>query len=710
MAMASINIPAMGDLASALDSAAAELPYDQYGFRTILSGVDVDASPASGLGKVAAWVEGQIPGVKRRLALAQAIEAAKPGFQDTVSIDESEISDLDPSVAQQLGAADAQKLKDSNGKLDPKLIAEIAKYQNDPYFAAGFAEAIPPSDLANVVIGASNQRDGLSSYAGSPDYVKRLNDWKKQYGDLLAAMGGTLATATRNTGDLALPDGYADGWVHTITAETPQSGGDGRYGQAAALSLLLKHGSYGTQFLNTVATNVYDYERRTDENGMWRNRSWVGSQFEGVYSPDGSQVSDPLAGIMDGLGHNPAAAQLFFNGGGNDTIKVDGKNVPVNARLKYLIQDRTWATNAGSDNGDGLGAALEAATTYFRDRSAQGKVSATIAGESFALIGSKTGAGKSDGGLFGIGSHEGWKMWDGMRSHVANMVASYAPDLMRVAGRSDSAPDDLTNGWALPSDAEFPPNGPWGAAMNRDLMAKILGTLGEDQKNIDVVLAGVGAAGKLRMAYALQQALRGQPGAPVDMITGDKYVDLVNGASNELAGTFGFVIDNGYQGDKDNQEFQKKRAEELSKALGMVLSMPTFEIPEGHEWTSALIDQARDVALEKIGEGPEQDAQDKYNETAGSAQTNLQHAMLDDLLQAGYLDKKYYDQAGPGYVPPPAEALKHDASGHVVHPPEFDFDSPAYQTWAREGHNLQPWLNTNVVGPFRDKFPALGAG
>jgi hypothetical protein len=710
MAMASINIPAMTNLASALDSASSELPYDQNGFRTILGGVDVDAAPASGLGNVAAWLESQIPGVQRRLALARAIEAGKPGLQTTVQIDESKISSLDPAVAEQLGANAAKELKGSGGDVDQTLIDELAQYQNDPYFAAGFAKNITPGELATVVIGASNRKLGLESYAGMPDYEQKLDDWKKKYGDLLSAMGGTLATATSNTGDLALPPGYADDWVKTITAEPPTSGGDAQWGQAEALSLLLHYGSYGTNFLDTVSSGVYDYERSSNELGMWHNRSWAGSDFYGVYAPDGSQVSDPLAGIMTGLSHNALAAQDFFDGGGDvEKITVDGHDVYVNKRLKYLIQDRTWATDIGSDNGDGLGAALEAASTYLRDNTGNGYVSAKIASETFALIGEKTGDGQS-GGFLGIGSHQGWKMWDGLRPHVANMIASYAPDLMRIAGRDDSNSDDLTKGFAVPSDGVFPPGGPWGAAMNRDEMAKILGTLGEDQKNIDIVLAGVGAAGKMRMDYALQQALAGQPNAPVLMITNDKSVPLINGAAEEMSGTFAFVIDSGYQGDKDNQEFQKQRAEDLSKALGMVLAMPTFEIPEGHEWTSAIIDQAKDVALDSIGEGPDQDAQSTYNSKAASAQTNLTHVMLNEFLHNGYFDKKYYDQAGNAYQPPPDDALLHNPDGSV----EFDFENKnennAYDNWARQGQDLNEWMNTNVIVPFRSRFPALGEG
>lgn len=718
-AMASIDIPAMSSLVSAADGASSELPYDQWGFSSILSQAGLDTSPSSGIGKVADWLNGAIPGLKRRLALAQAIEAQKPGQTTTVQIDESLISNVPPSQAQADGQAAAKQLRDANGKVDPKLLAEIQKYQNDPYFAAGFATELTPSDLSQIVQAESNQKPGASgSYYGT-NYAADLKNWQNSYGSLLSAMGTTVATATRNTGSLALPSGYGQQWVDTITEDIPQNGGHARYGQAAALSLLLRYGSYGTDFLNTVSSGVYNYETKTNQDGMWHNRSWADNTFEGVYAPDGSQLSDPMASIMTGLSHNADAAQQFFSQGGTVNVKINGKDVPVNARMKYLIEDRTWSPDKGSDNGDGLGAALQTAATWYRDNSPQGKVSASIAGQTFALIGSYTGHGKSDGGLFGIGSHQGWEMWDGMRTHVANMVASYAPDLIRIAGVANPSPTDWNGTWVVsdPDNSLFPPNGPASAWMDPALMQKLLGTLGQDPKNLDIVNAGVAASGRIMLDYAAQRGIAIDPNAAAHIIAGSQGVPALTGASGALAYALNFTISAGYQGDKSNQEFQKQRAENISKVLGIVLSVPSLDIPEGHEWTGFLIDQIKDQALDKIGEGPDQNAQDTYNDTSADYQTKLQELTLDSLLRNGYFsDANYklanspaapneyvspFDKKYAGQDPP---AVTRDADGNLT----FNFGSQAFRDWQQDGQAVNTWLQGNVTGPFRSNLPAYG--
>jgi hypothetical protein len=723
--MASIDIPAMGKLISAMTDAAGNLPYDKYGLTSALSPVDVDSSPAGKLSAVASWVEQQIPGLRRRLALAQSIEAQQPGFQNVVKIDESTISTMDPTAAQNLGAADAKKLKDSHGAVDPKLIAEIAKYKDDPYFAAGLATNITPTELSQVVTNESGQYRTLTQYGGGdPDYLNKLNSWKKQYGDLLSALGGTLATATRNTGDLALPSDYAKSWSDTITAEGPSDGGRAPYGQGAALSLLLRYGSYGTSFLHTVSDDVYNYEREHGKDGpVWKPRSFVSDgTFEGVYDPTGQQISDPLAGIMTALSHNPDAAQQFFDVGNPNAsttdVEINGQKVPVNARLKYLIEDRTWATGMGSDNGAGLGGALQAASTFYRDNSSQGQISATIAAQTFALIGSYTGHGHSDGGLFGIGSHQGWKMWDGMRTPVANMVASYAPDLIRTTG-TDHPPNVEWDGQWVVSDAAnslFPPNGPASAWMDPRLMSNLIGTLGEDQKNMDVVNAGLAASGRIMLNYAAQQGLKIDPDTAAKIISGKATVPGFSGAAGSLAYALNFAINAGYHGDDSNEEFQKQRAENISKILGIVTSVPALELPEGHAWTGFLIDQIKDQALDKIGEGPDQDAQSTYNDTSADYQTQLRHLTLNSLLANGYFSNGNYEKANgdgpkifvspfdPKYADQDPPAVTRSADGTL----QFNFDSQAYKDWSQAGQAVNGWMEANVVGPFRENLPAYG--
>lgn len=721
--MASIDLGAMSSLIGAMSDAASNLPYDRYGLTSALGAVDVDASPSQKLSTVANWVDQQIPGLRRRLALAQAAEASKPSFQSVVQIHESDVSTTDPATAQNLGASDAKKLKDSNGAVDPALIAEIVNNQNDPYFAAGLAQNITPVELAQVVTDESRLVSLIDDGSGV-DYRAEMDDWKKNYGDLLSAVGTTLAAATCNTGALALPSDYGKQWTDAITADVPSQGGDGAHGQGAALSLLLAHGSFSTAFLGTVSSGVYDYERKNAGDGpLWRPRSWEDTNFAGVDSPDGAQISDPLAGIMTALSHNPDAAQNFFDVGNPNastvTMQINGKDVPANARLKYLIEDRTWATgDTGSDNGSGLGGALQAASTFYRADDPQGQVSATIAAQTFALIGTYTGHGYN-GNWRVFGGHDGWKMWDGMRTNVANMIAGYSPDLIRVAGVNRPASTGWNGTWVV-SDAGnslFPPNGPASAWLDPKLMSNIIKTLGESPANMDVVNTGIAAAGRLVLAYAAQRGLQTDPNAAAHVIAGTGTVPALTGASGALAYALNFAISAGHQGDKDKEELEKERAEEVSKILGIVTSVPGLALPEGHEWSQFLIDQVKDQALDKIGEGPDQDAQGTYNDIASDYQSRLQQLTLNTLLDGGYLSAENYAKANPATAPnefvspldpkyagqhPPAVTA--DASGHL----QFNFDSQAYHDWEQDGQALNSWVQTNVTGPFRDNLPAYG--
>lgn len=715
--MARIELAGMATLVNQMVSAAGELPFDQYGLRSALQPVDVDSSPADRLSRVIAWAQDAVPGLRRRLALAQAIEAQQPGRQFTVSIDETLISTEPPWQAHDDGVALAKRMLDGNGAVDPKLIAELQAHANDPYFAQGFASTLTPAQLADIVRRESGQHDAVAlQYPNDPD---RRDAWSHTYQGLLTALGDTIGTATRNTGDLALPSDYGTQWARAITEEPPSEGGHGYYGQASDLAMILRQGAYGTDFLDTVAGQVLDYERSANLSGMWHQRSWPTSDsFQGAYTPDGKQLSDPLVGIMSALSRNPVAAQRFFDGGGTQDITVNGTKVPVNSRMKYLIDDRTWADDLGSDNGDAVGAALQTATTYFRDMSAQGQLAAKIAGQTFALIGSNTGHGASDGGWFGIGSHQGWKMSDGMRAHVANMIASYSPDLVRIVGSDDPSATDWDGSWVVsdPANTLFPPNGPASAWMDPELMKKIIGTLGEDPKNLDIVNTGVAVAGRIMLDYALQRGL-GDPHAPVDVIQGGTSVPGVDGATYALAHALNFVIDSGYHGDKNQQAFEAARAANIAKVLSLVSSVPGLELPEGHAIASWAIDQAKDAALDKIGEGPDQDAQSTYNDTSSDYQTKLQQLTLNALLSNGYLSDAHYRTANEGrpnqpfvspYDPryadqdPPAVSIGSDGTPH------FNFDSRAYHDWLQTGSVGTVWVATRVTTPFRDNLPAYG--
>lgn len=698
---ASIDIVAMTKLVSAISGASTPLLFGPASYQQVMDPVAVDASPASKLSSVAFWISDVEPDLRRRLALAQRNEAQGKSFQGVVKIDENQLSKVDPTIAQSNGAAAAKQLVDANGKVDPKLVAEIKANQDDPYFAAGLAQNLTPAQLASIAQGASNNYRYSEAGPKSTEFTN--------YHDLMSALGTTVATATRNTGSLALPPGTAKQWSDLITAEPS---GDDNYkpNQAAALSTLLRYGDYDTKFLNTVSSNVYNYERSKGGKPVWRPRS--GGEDD-ILDPDKGidTTTDALANVLQALGHNPDAAQAFFDVGNPNasttTVKINGHDIAFNSRLEYLTTERTWSVNDMSDGGTGLGNAIDAATTFYRNNGATGQISATLASQTMALVGNKVGSDRSSGlPLIHLGADDGWKVPNGMRTSLADMVSSYAPDLLRV-GPNAATSDDLTKGWTQPSGQFFPPNGPTGASMDKGLLTKLLGNLGEDPKNIDIITTGVGVAGSLRMQYAMQTELGKDKNAPVEMLQGQTLPDLV-GASNEIAGTMGYVINSAYKGDASNQDFQKKQAEALSKAMGIVLAAPTFAVPEGAAWTGYLLDQVKDAALDKIGEGPNQNAQGTYNDQASTSSANLQRVTLNNLLAGGYLDKKYFDQAGPKFTPPPQAALMVGADGMPVKPPQFNFASQAYQDWRRGGQNMQTYLDSNVLVPFHDEFPALG--
>jgi hypothetical protein len=707
--IAAIGLSAMAALISAMESAEKTLRSSAGSMKSSSESVWGTAEGAKKVTTAADWARDQLPGLKRRLAMAQAIEAQTPGLQVTVEIKESELSKLSPADAIAAGQEAAKKLKDadSKGVLDPALIAELNKYKNDPYYAAGLTQSLTPEELGDIVLKASNRRTEITS--GSPTNLsKDLADWQKQYGALLDGLGTTIGTATRNTGELALPSDYAKKFAGAITGD-PSS--DGHWGRGAAVSTLLRYGNYSTPFLNTVATDVYNYERDKGKDGpVWYPRSAPDSSghYYGPLLPDGSQQPDPLANIMMGLGHNPDAAQQFFDvnnpGAKTEKVEINGQQVVVNDRLRYLIQGRTWKY----DKGDGLGNALQAATTYYRNNEGTGRTSATIASQTFALIGTQTGTG---GGFL---SPNTWKMWDGMRDNVAHIVADYMPDIYRTQG-VDPPGSDTLDGKSWVYSGQYPgfPNGlPAGAMIDPKLMAKIVGTLGEDQNNILIVTAGAAATQQIRMSYALDKSIKDNPNTPVMIIRGES-VPYVSNAAIQGSNVLGWLVNNAYVGDKADEDVQKKRAELISKTLSIATALPVIPKMPG-DWSQFVYDQVKGTAISEIGKGPKGDSSGTYKQMDQTSKNALRQTTLNQLLQAGYLKPEHFDAAnkdakGNTYEAPPVEALKgHRENGRFVpdEPLQFNTDSDAYKAWAPT-YADNAWLNANVYLPYNNQFPNI---
>lgn len=703
MSLAKISVEGMRTIVSGLESGIETVTDAKTSLQTRLSTYSVYSARVYAIMPAARWAEDQLPGVKRRLALAEALENTNPAWPvGTVELDESDISTVDPDTAQQDGRDAAQALKDADGVPDAALVAQIVANQNDPYFAAGLAAELSPEELAELVVGLSYQRVGTDSNR-TYDEMQAANAW---YAELLTGLSGTLATATRSTGDLALPADYAEQWVNEITAEVPGQGdgdGEGRYDHANALAVLLSQGRFGTPFLNTVAEDVYEYERAfAEEFGgpVWGPRSGPETSLDPFVDAEGRPFRDPLAGIMSALGHNPEAAQHFFDNGETTKVEIQGSELEVSDRLKYLIQDRTW--DVDPTNGASLGSALEAATTTFRDRTSDGRVSAEIASQTIALIGEQTGTGSDDGLRdFGPWSDQGWEMYDGLRPHVANILASYGADLHRVvSGDGDDLGDE---GWGnLGSGVQFPDDMPYGLTLDKEHLEKIVGTLGQDQDNLTPLLAGVMQANNLALSTGLERGLEtlGPEGAAA-FLSGSA-IDFASPSVTSSSEVLGWVLDAAYGGDAADEAAQKKRMEAVADALSLTSTLPF--IPEiKPAWVKWGADQVKSRALEAYKGSAPSDAGSTYAELDASAQGDLTDTTMNLLLQNGYFSPEVIAVTDPALIPPPADAIVVSPTGE---PLRFDTESRAYRDWYANSA-LKTIMAESVIGVYTDQWDVV---
>lgn len=692
MAQVTISAAGMSDVVRGLEQGIETLRGAQSSLRATLDRFDLDTSRTATIGLSVDWALTELPGVRRRLALAQMLEGSDPTWPaGTTVFDESRVSTVDPAVALRDGQAAAAALREGRGKPDDALLAKLEAYQNDPYFASGFASGLSPSELADVVSQLSSKRAPADGFLDAAGLAER-NAW---YGRVLSGMSATLGTATRATGDLALPAGYTQSWVTEITAEVngaQSPDGTGRVDHANAQGALLgSGGSFSLAFLGTVSEQVYDYERafKQDHRGeVWQPRSGDPSTMFVVADANGQIVRDPMPGIMAALGKNPAAAQDFFSGGANVTVKIAGVDQVVSDRLAYLVQDRSWASDP--TKGAGLGSALEAATTARRNQDGTGRISAELASQTFALIGDKTG-------------RDGWKMPDGMRLGVANMLASYGADVYRARM---SGGDDLgVQGWSmLGSGSLFPDDMPYGATTNAALVVKIIGTLGEDQGSFTPFMAGMFRASNLAMDTGLKRATvnLAETNAGTQFLDGVPLQDASASITNS-ATVIGWALNTGYGGDKADEAAQKKRMETVADALSLVSSLPF--VPEiKPAWLKWGLDQAKERTLAEIKESAPSDAGTTYADLDSRAKNSLRDNVANLLLQNGYLSDEAIagSKKNTGFAPYPAKAVTTSPSGVQT----FKTDSKEYTEWM----NISPLttiLATQVVGVYRDQWSVL---
>ena len=637
------------------------------------------------LDEIVSWLSDQKPRMQERLELAYAVAKATvpgfviggmPGHGATVPVDMDWIDKTQSLVT----AA-------NSGSLTAAQWAQIEQASQDKtygaWFGVTFYNQVSPDKVADLVAKLSSQYDSDSRKTGlvySQQGPAAGAAWEDQvnseYQARLQALGVLLGDASRQPYP-ALRSGYADDVVKVFQSKNSVL--------APAMSVVLSYGSYSTGFATTVADGVYDYERSDQFPG------WGGSSSPYVVMPGGSHRTDAMAGVMVMLGNSPDAAQQFFATGGTVTVMADGQSVQVSEKMQYLVTQHSWDTYLGSENmsdgGDGLGKALEAATTSLRTGGSadQATTSAELATQVFVTVGERTN------------QSDDWEMPTGMRDSMADIMASYMPDLF-TAQLSPNAMSNFSTG-LFQSDEEDFPGFPPGAKFTQAEMDAILQTVGKDPDDVKILGAGWAVTNQAYVGHQLDVQYS-TPGARADALSG-----INNGYLNDDiqmgAKVLNQVMGDAFGGNANDIAQENARHEMESQILGLAGLLPipiVSAAPEMDRWAEWASDQGKDVALELAKENlPHVDTaevnQKELTDYSKDMEKNAVNMAVQIMYSGGFWDAGTLAQANAKnqslpYTAPPPEAFNPDGSLNV--------NSDAYGRWIQSRSGLSSSVQSDI--------------
>ena len=514
-----------------------------------------------------------------------------------------------------------------NGDVDVNDVRLMSLYKGNADFSAEFYRNVAPDQITGAITNLSSD----AFPPGSSSYPEMYEDERKLYADFLVAAGTMLATYSKATGDNAPPSNLAQTWGDAIISEDPED----QY-NATALSLLFKHGQDGgfdSDFLADVTEIVYQYEQdHKDDGPIWGPRA--GTDDGTMYGPQdpfkngdiwlGDHNYDPLANLFTAMNESPEAAEIFFSRGGD--AEYDDTGNMVNDRLLYLLKDRVWPT----DDGDGLGQALEGAMTNSRGTGEDAEAAATLASQMVHIIANESGDG--DGPL-----DDGWRIPEGMRDSVGNVAASYISDIYRIAQNETGDPE---GDWIFGNQAgENVYKDVLGLTASNEDLAKLLQEVGrgDDKSGITaVVTAGLMYNNELTSDY-IEEYRADHPNAPLtvdDLQQGGVLGQLSNQASS-TGEVLDFIAKNGIDGGLDQEKDNAARQEVFASAFSVATEfVPT---PTG-KVAGALTTSGLGLLGDQLGQVPESETEKWADDTVDQMQQHLEYQTYNSLVQNGYLD------------------------------------------------------------------------
>ncbi|MET0820715.1 MAG: hypothetical protein ABWY58_07105 [Aeromicrobium sp.] len=607
--------------------------------------------------------------------------------------------DIDPDIAAVITPAAQKTLandvaKDIKGAdVDEQTVRVLALLKGQPPFAHALYSDVDPNDVSNAIRELSNK-----AFPGTSNPPMDQADRAQLYKDFLVAAGGTLATYTKGAPGYEPADRLSETWFKAIVdKEHPEN--------AAALTLLIKHGgqdtSFDPDFLSEVTDKVYDWEREHDGDPVWRPLDEQMGDY-GIKDPtiDRGDPDDPyddvatyqtaydgLSNLLGGMEKTPEAAEKFFDDG--DT--TDYHDQKINDKLHYLLAERRWPT----DDGDGLGIALEGATLNSRDGGdgdsstlTPGEKSARLASQMMFVIGHEAGEGSS-----AWPGDDGWQIPEKMTDSVGKVVAGYTPDLYRI---SQGSGEDITGDdwvWGNDKGEERRPGEPVGLLASNKDMESVLQSIGRgDDKTGMQYVTSAALDYHNELNGDLMDRARMPDGSKPQTIADlrESNLDsLMNDEASRGGKNLSFIMQNGFQGGKADEAASQEERDAIAKAFGAATDLvPT---PQG-KIAGMLTSEGLSLLGDELGKQPDSVTDKWAGDSDQAIKDSLNYQTYNQLLNHGYLGPD--DPSGL-----PESAVKEDENGRkYIDPHLYNGDSKDVDPVAQREFNS--WLaQTAYSGP-----------
>ena len=329
-----INIGEFRELIRGMETAADELDTADRLARANLGRLSLSESGMNRLHPVRGWITDTMPGLRRRLALAESLSQTTPGMPNSVTFAEEWLTRLSPEEARREARRAAKLLDYPSPDEVHELNALLAAYGDDPYFAHEFALRSDPRQYAELI-------RNLTPYEKLPGYLT-----KQDYDSLLTNLADTVSLASRGTGDLAMPSSWQENLAQLMVMprfdgkdeEQLRRDEDNR----PALWLLLSRGHWSTDFLKNVTTKL----AAVDKTGYL----WFPPACRYIaITPDEQRFMDPMVALMGALVNNPEAAHWAFTQGGTTQVPFpkdgEGATGPVQTFLHDLFTNHRFTAH-----------------------------------------------------------------------------------------------------------------------------------------------------------------------------------------------------------------------------------------------------------------------------------------------------------------------------------------------------------------------------